>query len=103
MDGAQVGTIIGFAALGLVVYIYVAITTYKALYKKVGPNEALVIAGGKGEWITDERGERHRIGFRIVKGGGTLVNPLTERAEVLSLELVRAETKGELTARTGIP
>jgi flotillin len=48
-------------------------------YRKVGPNEALIISGF--------RGSRGR-GFRIVRGGGTFVVPLLEKADVLSLEVM---------------
>lgn len=97
-------TILGSSALGLVVFIFVLISTYKSLYKKVGPNEVLVISGGKGETITDDRGERHRIGFRIVKGGGSLVNPLTERVEIISLELITLDiVTPEFYTKMGVP
>lgn len=45
-------------------------------YRRVGPNEALVISGGQ-------------RGTRIVKGGGTFVWPIIEGECVLSLEVTR--------------
>jgi len=36
----------------------------------------------------NENGERQRVGFRIVTGGGTLVNPMIEKVGKLSLELM---------------
>ena len=103
MGTGQLWTIVGFTALGLIVYVYVLVSTYKALYRKVGPNEALVISGGKGELITTDRGERLRLGFRVVKGGGTLVNPLTEKADILSLELIKAEVRDQVKSKNGLP
>lgn len=95
---------IGAGAVGFVVFILTVIRIYQALYRKVGPNEVLVISGGKGEYITDSGGERHRIGFRVVKGGGTLVNPLTERVEVMSLELITLDiVTPEMYTKMGVP
>jgi flotillin len=95
---------IGAGAVGVVVFVLTVIRIYQALYRKVGPNEVLVISGGRGEYITDSSGERHRIGFRVVKGGGTLVNPLTERVEVMSLELITLDiVTPEMYTKMGVP
>ncbi len=97
-------TWIGSGVLALFIVILTAIKTYQSLYRKVGPNEVLVISGGKGEFITDESGTRHRIGFRIVKGGGSLVNPLTERVETISLELITLDiVTPEFYTKMGVP
>ncbi len=91
-------------AAGFVAFIFVVITVYRALYRKVGPNEVLVISGGKGETISDDAGERRRLGFRIVKGGGSLVNPLTERVEIMSLELITLDiVTPEMFTKMGVP
>ena len=81
-------SMIGFGALAVVVFLLSIVVVYKSLYRKVGPNEVLVISGRKGDAVEDEHGERHRLGFRIVKGGGSLVNPILERVEIMSLELI---------------
>jgi flotillin len=92
------------SALGLVFLLFFLATVYRSLYKKVGPNEVLVISGGKGETITDDRGERHRLGFRIVKGGGSLINPFTERMETISLELITLDiVTPEFYTKLGVP
>lgn len=64
-------------------------------YRKVGPNEALIISGG--------RGEKGR-GFRMRKGGGTFVWPFIEEAKTLSLEVmtIHVHTPEVYTAR-GVP
>lgn len=97
--------IAGIAVAALMIFIFVVILPlYRSLYRKVGPNEVLIIAGGKGEVITDERGDRHRLGFRMVKGGGTLVNPLTERVEIISLELITLDiVTPEFYTKLGVP
>src|SRR2546423_6177857 len=93
----------GWALAALFLFFFVA-TIYRSLYRKVGPNEVLVISGGKGEYITDERGDRHRLGFRIKKGGGSLVNPFTERVETISLELITLDiVTPEFYTKMGVP
>ncbi len=67
---AMVG--IGIAFVVLVVLMFIV-----SRWRKVGPNEALIISGiGK------------RRGFRIVQGGGTFVWPVLEQVQNLSLEVM---------------
>ncbi|MBS2028327.1 MAG: flotillin family protein [Deltaproteobacteria bacterium] len=68
-------TIGGFALGGFFLF---SMVTFLSRYRKVGPNEALIVSG---------RGSRGR-GFRIVRGGGTFVVPMLEKADVLSLEVM---------------
>lgn len=70
------GGLIGVAvmAVGLVVVLFIVISTLASLYRKVGPNQALIVYG---------------IGSpKIVKGGGAIVWPMIQRADELSLELM---------------
>src|SRR4051812_36817648 len=95
--------ILGISVGTVFVFLFAA-TIYRSLYRKVGPNEVLVISGGKGESIVDERGDRHRLGFRIKKGGGSLVNPFTERVETISLELITLDiVTPEFYTKLGVP
>ena len=104
LPGSQLLTIIGALALIVVILIVVSVKVYQSLYRKVGPNEVLVISGGKGAMVTDASGSSHRIGFRIVKGGGSLVNPLTERVETISLELISLDiVTPEFYTKMGVP
>ncbi len=94
--------LVGAGAFVFLVVVYIII--YSSLYRRVGPNEVLIISGGSGEVVQDDRGERKRLGFRVVKGGGTLVNPLKERVEVMSLELVTLDIQTpEFYTRLGVP
>ena len=100
----QIITYIGSAAVVVVLFIVMLFTVFKAFYRKVGPNEVLVISGRKGDIIEDERGGKHRLGFRVVRGGGTLVYPFLERVDTMSLELitldiVTPEFNAEIMAR----
>ena len=71
------------------------------MYKKVGPNEVLIISGGKKHKITDPDGTEKEIGYRYVVGGGAFINPLRETARVLPLEVytVGIKTPEVLTAQ----
>jgi flotillin len=60
----------GLAALALIVVL----STIVSMYRKVAPNQALIVYGFRGT--------------RIVQGGGTVVIPLVENARELSLELM---------------
>lgn len=92
------------SVLGIMVFFFTLVMLYRSLYRKVGPNEVLIISGGKGEMVEDSRGEKHRIGYRIVKGGGSLVNPLTERVETISLELITLDiVTPEFYTKLGVP
>lgn len=52
-------------------------------YKKVSPNEALVISG-KGT-----KTDTGKAGFRVVQGGATFVWPVFEKAEMMPLGLIK--------------
>ena len=67
--------------LALTLYI-----TFRNRYKRVGPNEALVIYGRRNK--KDKAGSVTREGFRILTGGGDFVKPLIEGFEVLDLSIM---------------
>lgn len=62
-------------------------------YRKVGPNEALIISGGRAHKVTDPDGTVRKIGYRISIGGGTFIKPFIERAEVLPLNVLTLTIK----------
>lgn len=83
---------------GLMVGIVIALLFFSVLifyswrYKKVGPNQALIIYGRKGE-----------SGPRVCKGGGSIVWPIVERCEILSLELMTIDvTTQKIYTATGV-
>ncbi len=69
---AEVWIIVGLAIMA--VFIIMGLLT--RLYRIAGPNEALVVTGFRGQQ------------GRIVKAGGTVVLPLVEQCQELSLELM---------------
>ena len=73
-------------AAAVVLYVMVFAAMWASRYTKVGPNQALIISGRQRE-LPDGT----RVGFRIVKGGGTFVWPAIEKVDVLSLEVLTVE------------
>ncbi len=64
-----------YIMVGLSVVILIMLLSFLAsLYRKVGPNEALVVYGFRG--------------MRVVKGHGTIIFPMIENCRGLSLELM---------------
>ncbi|MCK4657875.1 MAG: flotillin [candidate division Zixibacteria bacterium] len=57
-------------------------------YHKVGPNEVLIISGGKKRSVTMPDGTAKEVGYRIRIGGGTFVKPFVEQAQILPLEII---------------
>ena len=73
-------------------------------YRKVGPNEVLIISGGRKRTVTDPDGTQKKIGYRMHIGGGTFVMPFIETAEVLPLEVFTVDVKTpEVMTTQGIP
>ena len=60
-------------------------------YRKVGPNQVLVVFGKRKRFRDAVSGEQGERGFRIVKGGGTIVLPVIEAYSALSLEIMTLE------------
>src|SRR6476646_10407338 len=61
-------------AIGAVLAFLFAMSAMTACFRKVGPNQALIVFGFRGT--------------RVVKGRGTVIVPLVESARELSLELM---------------
>lgn len=88
---------------GIVAVILVSFMVWASRYTKVGPNQVLVVSGGKHR-IVDPDGTARDIGFRIVKGGGTFVMPVKEKVDFLSLELLTIDVQTpEVYTSKGVP
>ncbi len=71
MDGSVgIWVIVGMMIMGLVVLMGLL----ASMFRKVGPNQALIVYGFRGT--------------RIVQGGGTIIFPMVENGRELSLELM---------------
>jgi flotillin len=89
--------IVILAALLVLFFIVLA-----SRYTKVGPNEVLIISGRKR--TVREEGGRRTVGYRVLRGGGTVVWPVLEQVRSLSLELMNLEVKTpEVYTVHGVP
>jgi len=62
-------------------------------YRKVGPNEVLIISGGRKRTITEPDGTKRRIGYRYRLGGGTFVWPFLETVDILPIDVINLSIK----------
>jgi flotillin len=86
-------------------------------YRKVGPNQALVISG-RTSTVVEADGARRKVGYRLQVGGGTFVMPFIETVDSFPLEvfslaircpevlsgqgvLISAEAQGQVKAPSG--
>src|ERR671936_1678888 len=89
--------IVGSVIAGL---LLIAFAVWAHQYTKVGPNEVLIISGGR----VRRRGDRPTQGYRIVRGGGTYVRPFRERVQRLSLQLMQFDVRSaETYTMHGVP
>ncbi len=79
---------VGAVAFAIVFVVMVILFVIAGRYKKVGPNRVLVIAGRKHSVTDPATGQKLTRTFRLVKGGGTLILPVVERVDELSLEIM---------------
>lgn len=93
-----------FAAVGILFVIFVLAGFWSSRYKKVGPNQVLVISGRRRVFVGTVSGKEERVGFRVVKGGGTFIWPALERIDILSMEIltIEVEVKNVYTVQ-GVP
>ncbi len=85
MELAIIAIVILFA------FILILGIVFASRYKKVGPNQVLVISGRRSTYLDPQTGEKARRSFRIVRGGGAFILPVVERVDDLSLELITIE------------
>ncbi|MCX6559314.1 MAG: SPFH domain-containing protein [Candidatus Aminicenantes bacterium] len=72
-------------------------------YKKVGPNEALIISGRK-KTVTGPDGAKVKVGYRYRLGGGTFVMPFLETVDTLPMEVVSLSIRTpEVLTHGGVP
>ena len=86
-------------------------------YRKVGPNQVLVISG-RTSTVVEADGTRRKVGYRLQVGGGTFVMPFIETVDSFPLEvfslaircpevlsgqgvLISAEAQGQVKASSG--
>jgi len=79
------------AIFGLFFVVLALAIAYASRYKKVGPNEVLIISGRKTTVSDPTTGKKYTRSFRVVRGGAAFIWPVLERADRLSLELMTIE------------
>ena len=73
-------------------------------YRKVGPNEVLVISGGKKRTVIAPDGTKTKVGYRYRLGGGTFVLPFMETVDTLPMEAITMNIKTpEVLTYGGVP
>jgi len=77
-----------YIIIAAVVVIAAIVVVVLRNYRKVGPNEVLIISGGGKRKVTLSDGTTKEVGYRIRIGGGTFVKPFIEQAQVLPLEII---------------
>ena len=89
--------ILAMAGMVFVMFIFAAI--WASRYVRVGPNRVLIVSGRQ-----HQLPDGTRRGFRIVRGGGTFVVPVIEKADALSLEVISIEMpKCKVPTAKGVP
>jgi flotillin len=91
--------------VGAVIVVLALIILVLALrYRKVGPNEALIIAGGRKHTITLADGTKQKVGYRYRLGGGVFVWPGMEKVYVLPMDIIPISIRTpEVLTSGGVP
>src|SRR5436190_15767282 len=91
----------GVVTILFIIFLFIGI--WASRYTKVGPNQVLVVSGGRHRVIESD-GTPRDVGFRIVKGGGTFVMPVKEKVDILSLEILTIDVQTpEVYTSKGVP
>ena len=90
---------------GAVVVLFALLILVLALrYRKVGPNEALIIAGGRKRTIAMADGTTQKVGYRYRLGGGVFVWPGMEKVYVLPMDIITVSMRTpEVLTSGGVP
>ncbi|RLK46649.1 flotillin family protein [Microbacterium telephonicum] len=89
--------LIGIGVVALIVVLIIVLIVVRAWYKVAKADQALVIVGKSQKSAT---GESSRIS--VITGGGALVNPLTQRAEMISLRARQIKMEPTAQASNGV-
>jgi flotillin len=74
--------------------LFVALIVVLALnYRKVGPNEVLIVSGGLRQQVREADGTVRTVGYKMRIGGGAFVLPLFQTAQILPLETYTVQAK----------
>ncbi|MBN1272642.1 MAG: flotillin [Candidatus Aminicenantes bacterium] len=94
-----------YIILGIILVFIILIAFFIAKqYRKVGPNEVLIISGGRKRSVLEPDGTKVKIGYRYRLGGGTFVWPFLETVDTLPMEVINLTIKTpEVLTHGGVP
>jgi len=72
--------------VGVAVVVLLLVGLWLYNYRKVGPNQVLVISG-RTSTVAEPDGGRRQVGYRLQVGGGTFVRPFVETVDTLPIEV----------------
>jgi flotillin len=85
-----------------VVVVVAAFVLWAVNYRKVGPNQVLVVSG-RTTTVVERDGRRRRVGYRLQIGGGTFVMPFIEAVDAFPLEVLSLSVRcPEVLAAYGV-
>ena len=88
----------------IILIIVISLIVVAKQYRKVGPNEVLIIAGGRKKTIIGPDGSKVKVGYRYRLGGGTFVIPFVETVYRLPMEVITLNIKTpEVLTNSGVP
>ncbi len=88
----------------IIVVIALMLAIMAKQYRKVGPNEVLIIAGGKKRTVVGPDGTKIKVGYRYRLGGGTFVIPFIETVYTLPMDVITLNIKTpEVLTSIGVP
>jgi len=88
----------------IVVILALIVLLISKQYRKVGPNEVLIISGGRKRSVVEPDGTKRKIGYRYRLGGGTFVIPFLETVDILPMEVITLSIKTpEVLTHGGVP
>ena len=77
----------------IIVFLVLLALLFSKQYRKVGPNEVLIISGGRKKSILTPDGTKKKVGYRYRLGGGTFVWPFLETVDILPIEVINLSIK----------
>ena len=88
----------------ILVVLGLLILLFAKQYRKVGPNEILIISGGRKKTSIAADGTKSKIGYRYRVGGGTFVFPFFETVDILPVEVLTLNIRTpEVLTNGGVP
>jgi flotillin len=88
----------------IILIIAIILIVMAKQYRKVGPNEVLIVAGGRKKTVVGPDGVKVKVGYRYRLGGGTFVLPFVETIYRLPMDVITLNIKTpEVLTHSGVP